>query len=172
MNLKNIKILLTEKQIQQKVKELAKKISNDYKNKTPLLIGILKGSFIFLSDLVRYLTIGCEVDFIAISSYEGFQSTGVVRQLLDLRHTPENKDVLLVEDIVDTGLTLQYLIDNLKTRNPKSLKVCVLFDKPDCHKVPVKFDYLGFVLPNKYVVGYGLDYNERYRNLSYLGVIV
>ncbi|MFN3967031.1 MAG: hypoxanthine phosphoribosyltransferase [Endomicrobiia bacterium] len=170
---KNIEeILITEEQIKKRVKELAEQISNDYKDKEPLLVSILKGSFMFLSDLLRNLKIQCTVDFVAISSYNGStESTGVVRQLLDLRENPVGKDILIVEDIVDTGFTLNYLKKNLLTRNPSSLKICVLLDKKERRKEPIEIDYTGFVIPDKFVVGYGLDYQEKYRNLPYIGVI-
>ena len=126
----------------------------------------------FLSDLLRNLKIQCTIDFVAISSYNGStESTGVVRQLLDLRENPVDKDLLIVEDIVDTGITLNYLKKNLLTRNPRSLKICVLLDKKERRKEHIKIDYTGFVIPDKFVVGYGLDYQEKYRNLPYIGVI-
>lgn len=170
---KNIaKIMFTEEQIKKRVKELAEQISNDYMNKEPVLVSILKGSFMFLSDLLRNLKIQCTVDFVAISSYNSStESTGVVRQLLDLRENPVGKDLLIIEDIVDTGFTLNYLKNNLLTRNPKSLKICVLLDKRERRKEPIKIDYTGFVIPDEFVVGYGLDYQEKYRNLPYIGVI-
>jgi len=167
-----VEVLLTEEQIKKRVKELAEEISNDYQDKEPVLVSILKGSFMFLSDLLRNLKIQCTVDFVAISSYNGStESTGVVRQLLDLRENPVNKDLLIVEDIVDTGITLNYLKKNLLTRNPRSLKICVLLDKKERRKDHIKIDYTGFVIPDKFVVGYGLDYQEKYRNLPYIGVI-
>ncbi len=166
------KILISEEQIKKRVKELAEEISRDYKNKEPLLVSILKGSFVFLSDLLRNLKIKCAVDFVAISSYNGdTESSGVVRQLLDLRENPVGKDILIIEDIVDTGFTLNYLKKNLLTRNPKSLKICVLLDKKEKRKEDIKIDYTGFVIPDEFVVGYGLDYKEKYRNLPYIGVL-
>ena len=167
-----VEVLLTEEQIKKRVKELAEEISNDYQDKEPVLVSILKGSFMFLSDLLRNLKIQCTIDFVAISSYNGStESTGVVRQLLDLRENPVDKDLLIVEDIVDTGITLNYLKKNLLTRNPRSLKICVLLDKKERRKDHIKIDYTGFVIPDKFVVGYGLDYQEKYRNLPYIGVI-
>jgi len=167
-----VEVLLTEEQIKKRVKELAEEISNDYQDKEPVLVSILKGSFMFLSDLLRNLKIQCTIDFVAISSYNGStESTGVVRQLLDLRENPVDKDLLIVEDIVDTGITLNYLKKNLLTRNPRSLKICVLLDKKERRKEHIKIDYTGFVIPDKFVVGYGLDYQEKYRNLPYIGVI-
>lgn len=160
-----LKILVTEKEIASRVKELGGLISRDYEDKKLLAIGILKGAVIFLADLVRHLTIPVELDFMAVSSYgKSSESSGVVRILKDLEHSIEGKHVLIVEDIVDTGLTLKYLKENLETRNPASLKVCTLLDKPDRRKVNVEVDYNGFIIPDEFVVGYGLDYRERYRN--------
>jgi len=164
-------VLINEKQIQEKIAAMADVISKDYSGKRVVLVSILKGSVVFLSDLCRRLTIPCAIDFMAVSSYVGSESSGVVRVTMDLRENPEGKDILLVEDIVDTGLTLTYLKENLMTRNVHSLKVCALLDKPKSHKVDVKVDYLGFKIPNRFVVGYGLDYGERYRNLPYIGVL-
>ena len=167
-----IEIFLEENVLRKKVCELAKRISSDYKNKQPTLISILKGSVIFLSDLLRNMDIHCVVDFVAISSYAGeTESSGVVRQLLDLRENPVGKDLIVVDDIVDTGLTLSYLRDNLLTRQPASLKICVLLDKKKKRIVDVPIDYTGFAIPDRYVVGYGLDYQEKYRNLPYVGVL-
>lgn len=146
-------------------------ISRDYAGRKLTLIGILRGSIIFMGDLMRSITEDCSVDFMCLSSYSGKASTGAVRVLLDLRDNAEGRDLLIIEDIVDTGLTLHYLLDNLKARNPSSLEICALLDKPDCRKVDVKAKYVGFKIPNEFVVGYGLDYNERYRNLPYVGVL-
>ena len=165
------KILFQPEQIRRRIQELAKEISRDYQGKNLVLVGVLKGSVLFLSDLMRALTISCSVDFISLSSYDGDASSGVVRVLLDLRETAEGKDLLIVEDIVDTGLTLAYLKQNLQTRNPNSLAICALLDKPDCRKVPVEVRYTGFRVPNDFLVGYGLDYNEKYRQLPYIGVL-
>lgn len=171
-----LKVLIPEKKLKDKVRQLAKKISDDYKNrnnKMPqlLIVGILKGSVIFLSDLIRQLTIPCEIDFIALRSYDGTKSTGVVQHLLDLHASPVGKNILIVEDIVDTGYTLQYLKENLLTRNPKSVRICALLDKVGCRKVKIKIDYKGFTIPNKFVVGYGLDYKEQHRHLPYIAVV-
>jgi len=167
-----LKVLIPEEKIKQKVAELAKKISNDYKHKDKLLIvGILKGSTIFLSDLVRQLDIDCEIDFISVRSYNGTSSTGVVQLILDLYDNPVNKHILIVEDIVDTGRTLKFLKQTLLARNAKSVKICVLLNKKGRRKTKVKLDYKGFDIPNKFVVGYGLDYNEKYRNLPYIATI-
>ncbi|MBN1622533.1 MAG: hypoxanthine phosphoribosyltransferase [Endomicrobiales bacterium] len=165
------KVLLTREQIQEKVKELAEKISSDYKNKELTIIGVLKGSIIFFSDLARCLKVDCSFDFISVSSYKKTKSTGVVRLLSDLREDPVGKNLLLVDEIVDTGYTLNYLHKNLKTRQPASVRTCVLLDKSGLRKVPVKIDYKGFVVPNSFLVGYGLDYKEKYRNLPYIGIL-
>ncbi len=164
-------ILITHESIEKRVKELANKINEDYATKDVFLIGVLKGCFLFLSDLVKNLKVKTIVDFMMISSYEGKQSTGIVRILLDLKQPIDSKDVIIVEDIVDTGLTINYLIKTLKTRKPKTLEVCTLLNKPSCRKVNVNIKYVGFDIPDKFVVGYGLDYKEYYRNLPYIGVL-
>ncbi|OGR87172.1 MAG: hypoxanthine phosphoribosyltransferase [Elusimicrobia bacterium RIFCSPHIGHO2_02_FULL_57_9] len=165
------RVLLGEAEIQARIKELGQTISRDYAGRRLLLVGILKGSVVFLSDLLRSAALDCEVDFMCVSSYSGSGSTGQVRVLLDLRESADGKDLLIVEDIMDTGLTLHYLLENLKTRNPRSIEVCVLLDKPQCRQVPVKAKYTGFQIPNAFVVGFGLDYNERYRQLPFVGVL-
>jgi hypoxanthine phosphoribosyltransferase len=134
-------------------------------------VGILKGSVTFLADLMREIDLPCQLDFISLASYSGRSSSGVVQLLLDLREDISGKDVVVVEDIVDTGLTLSYLQENLRTRGPKSLELCTLLDKPECRKAQVQPKYVGFRIPNEFVVGYGLDYRERYRNLPYIGVL-
>lgn len=166
------RILITAEEISRRVKELGEEISRDYAGKEILAVGILKGAAIFLADLVRCLTVPVQLDFMAVSSYgASTESSGVVRILKDLEENIEGLDVLLVEDIVDTGLTLNYLRENLLTRNPASLKICTLLDKPSRRKVQVKVDYNGFVIPDEFVVGYGLDYNGRYRNLRDIMVL-
>lgn len=165
------RILLDETQLRSRIKEIGDQISRDYAGRKLTLVGILRGSVVFLGDLMRAVTADCSVDFMCLSSYSGKGSTGVVRVLLDLRDNAEGRDLLIVEDIVDTGLTLHYLLDNLRTRNPRSLEICALLDKPECRKVDVKAKYVGFKIPNEFVVGYGLDYNESYRNLPYVGVL-
>lgn len=166
------RVLLDSTDIARGVRRLAREISRDYAKKNLVLVGVLKGSVVFLSDLIRSLTIPCSVDFMSVASYgKGAKSSGVVRVIMDLRESPEGKDVLLVEDILDTGLTLRYLKENLRTRNPRSLRICALLDKPENRTVDAKADYVGFRIPNEFVVGYGLDYAERYRNLPYLGVL-
>ncbi len=165
------RVLLDESTIQARIKELGGQISRDYAGRPLILVGILKGSVVFLGDMLKAVTADCAVDFMCLSSYSGKGTTGVVRLLLDLRDSAEGKDLLVVEDIMDTGLTLNYLLENLRTRNPRSLEVCALLDKPDCRKVSVSAKYVGFKIPNEFVVGYGLDYNEKYRNLPYVGVL-
>ena len=172
MTTHNLEVLLSAEQIQQRVKEMAETLSEDYRGKRPLLIGVLKGAVIFLSDLIRNLTIPVEIDFIAVSSYgNATASSGVVRMLKDLEQSIQGKDVLIVEDIVDTGLTLNYLVENLGSRQPNSLKVVTLLDKPDRRKVEFEADYCGFKIPDRFVIGYGLDYGEDYRQLSELRVL-
>ncbi len=165
--IEDLEIIISSEQIQSRVREMAALISNDYRGKRPLLIGVLKGAVIFLSDLIRSLTIPLEIDFIAVSSYgNSTASSGVVRILKDLEQSIQGKDVLIVEDIVDTGLTLNYLVDNLGSRQPKSLKVVTLLDKPDRRKVVFEPDYCGFAIPDRFVIGYGLDYGEDFRQLA------
>ena len=162
-------ILITEEEIENKITELGKKISQDYKNKNLILIGILRGAVIFMADLARAISIPMLFDFIAISSYGAeTKSSGVVRILKDLDVNIEGKDVLIVEDIVDTGLTLDYLLRMLKSRKPASVKICSFLTKNARRKVSIKVDYSGFDIPNKFVVGYGLDYAGKYRNVPFV----
>ncbi len=167
------KVLITREQLEKRIKELGQAISRDYAGKDLLLICILKGGVLFLSDLIRAVQIPHAIDFMAISSYGGtrIESSGVVRILMDLNTSIENRNVLIVEDIIDTGRTLAYITENLLTRNPTSLKVCTLLNKPSRREVNVQLDYVGFDIPNEFVVGYGLDYDEIYRNLSFVGVL-
>ena len=168
-----LKILLSEDALRARIRELGAQLTRDYAGRRLLIVGVLKGSLIFMADLLR--AIGAEVDvhvdFLAVSSYAGTASTGTVRVLLDLRENPEGRDVLVVEDIVDTGLTLSSLTETLRARKPRSLEVCTLLDKPDCRKTPFSPKYVGFKIPNEFVVGFGLDYDERYRQLPYVGVL-
>lgn len=165
-------ILFTADQIRDRVEALARQIADDYKGKTPLLVGVLKGAVIFLADLVRQLDIPLEIDTMAISSYGmSTRSSGVVQILKDLERPIEGRDVLIVEDIVDSGLTLQYLQDSLRRRGAKSVRIAAAFDKPGGRKVDIVPDYYGLTVPNRFVVGYGLDYAEQYRNLPYIGVL-
>ena len=167
-----LEVMLTAEQIGNRIRELAAQISNDYQGKNPLLIGVLKGAVIFLSDLIRQIEVPVEIDFIAVSSYGAdTDSSGVVRILKDLEQSIQGKDVLIVEDIVDTGLTLNYLRENLISRQPKTLKVITLLDKPDRRKVPFEPDYCGFIIPDRFVIGYGLDYGEDYRHLADLCIL-
>jgi len=164
--------LLDEDVIQQKVRELARKISGDYAGRTPLLVGILKGAWVFMADLVRQISIPITCDFLGVSSYgASTETSGVVKIVADLKRPVEGKEVLLIEDIVDSGLTLNFLIENMQLRQAKSVKVCALLDKPTRHRADVKIDYLGFTVPNRFLVGYGIDYAERYRNLPYIGYL-
>jgi hypoxanthine phosphoribosyltransferase len=165
-------ILINEAQIQSRVRELGEVISRDYCGKHPIVIGILKGSLIFMADLIRRLTIPLSIDYVAVSSYgRSTDSSGVVKIVKDLDEPIEGRHVLVVEDIVDTGLTLRYLLDNLQSRGPSSISVCVLLDKPSRRKVDIVPDYCGFEIPDEFVVGYGLDYAESYRNMPFIGVL-
>lgn len=166
-------ILISQDEIIAKIKELGQQISKDYSQDQELIVvGILKGAIIFLSDLVREINLPIALDFMAVSSYgTGTESSGAVRILKDLERDVENKHVLIVEDIVDTGLTLKYLLDNLHARKPASVKTCTMLDKPSRRLVDVTVNYNGFSIPDKFVVGYGLDYGENYRNLPYIAVL-
>jgi len=166
------RVLLTAAEIEAKVKDLGKEITKDYFGKNLLVVGILKGAVIFLSDLVREIKTPLSLDFMAVSSYgTSTQSSGVVRIMKDLERSIDDFHILIVEDIVDTGLTLKYLVENLQARGPQSVKVCTLLDKPTRRKVEVVPDYNGFSIADEFVVGYGLDYNERFRHLPYIGVV-
>ena len=165
-------VLLTEEQISEKVRELGAQISRDFEGRRPLVISVLRGSFIFVADLVRQMSIDCSIDFMAVSSYGmKSQTTGAVKIVKDLEINVEGKDVLVVEDILDSGLTLSYIIGMMQAKKPKSLALCTLLNKPSRRKVPVKIDYCGFEIPDEFVVGYGLDYSDRFRNLKYIGVL-
>lgn len=161
-----------EDQIRYAVEELGCTISKDYAGKNLLLVGILKGCFVFMADLVRAITIPCTVDFMSVSSYgSGTKPSGEVRIIKDIDLCLENYDVLIVEDILDSGNTLNYVKDILSKRNPKSLKICTMFDKPSRRQVNIQADYVGYEIADEFIVGYGLDYDERYRNLPYVGVL-
>ncbi len=164
-------VLLTEEQIHARVLELGQAISRDYAGRNPVLIGVLKGVALFMADLLRSITIPVEVDFLAISSYTPDQEQGVVRLVKDLEAPVTGRDVLFVEDVIDTGLTLNYLLRTLRTRKPASLEVAVLFNKPAQRLVDLPLKYCGFELPEGFVVGYGLDFRERYRNLPFVGLL-
>ena len=164
------RVLISEEQINTRVKELAKQISADYVGKKPLVVCILRGASIFFANLVKNLEIDCTIAFMSLSSYQGTSSSGNVRMLLDIRDDIKDRPVIIVEDIVDTGLTGVYLKDMLAARKPASVEFCALLDKPENRKVEIKPKYIGFTIKNEFVVGYGLDYNELYRNLPYVGV--
>jgi hypoxanthine phosphoribosyltransferase len=165
-------ILVQADELQHRIKEMAAEVSRDYEGRDLLLIGVLKGAVFFMADLMRHLTVTCEVDFMAISSYgAATDSSGIVRILKDLDISIEGRHVLVVEDIIDSGLTLSYLMRNLESREPASLEVCALLTKPTRREIDVPVRYVGFEIPNKFVVGYGLDFAERYRNLPYVGVL-
>ncbi len=164
-------VVFSEKQISRRINELGRQISEDYRDKFPLLIGILRGAFIFLADLARAIHIPCTFDFMAVSSYGSKTKTsGVVRILKDLNEHIQDRHVILVEDIIDTGLTLDYLIRILKARHPASLKTCALLDKKECRKADIQADYTGFTVPDAFMVGYGLDLDQSFRNLPYVGI--
>ncbi len=163
------RILFTREKIQKRVRELAQEISRDYSGREIFTVGVLKGAFVFLSDLIRHLKLPLTLDFIAIASYgDSTSSSGVVKLLKDLDSEVESRHVLVIEDIVDTGLTLNYLVKSLSTRHPATLRVCTLLDRPSRRKVKVDLHYVGFTIPDVYVVGYGLDFSQKYRNLPYI----
>lgn len=166
-------VLVSEEQLKAKVTELGAQISRDYEGKQLLLVSILKGSVVFMADLMRAITIPCSIDFMVVSSYGGANttSTGLVKIVKDLDQDLTGKDVLIVEDILDTGITLSHLVPMLKMRNPCSVRLCTILSKPSRRKVEIEPDYVGFEVPDEFVVGYGLDYNEKYRNLPYVGVL-
>ena len=165
-----VDVLISAAQLAARVQALGREITRDHAGKPLVVVGVLKGSFIFLADLVRAIDLPLSVDFIGITSYEGASTTGVVKITSDLTRPIEGKDVLLVEDIVDTGLSMRYLLDNLATRRPASLEVCALLEKPGRARVKVPIDYRGFVIGDEFVVGYGLDWDGKMRNLPFVGV--
>ena len=165
-------VLIEEDALQARIRELGGEISGDYAGRELLLVGVLKGAVFFMADLMRALTVPCEIDFMAISSYgAATDSSGVVRILKDLDINIEGRHVLIVEDIIDSGLTLSYLVRTLEAREPASLEVCALLTKPERRQIDVEVRYVGFEIPNRFVIGYGLDFAERYRNLPYVGVL-
>ncbi len=170
---KNIdKILLSTDDIYQRIASLGKQISQDYAGKSLVIIGVLKGAMPFMAALIKHITVPLVIDFVAVSSYEGgTSSTGVVRFQKDVEEPLKGRHVLVVEDIVDTGLTLHYLLNTLKLREPASLEVCCLVSKPARRKVEIEVKYLGFTIPDRFIVGFGMDYEERYRNLDYVGIL-
>lgn len=165
-------ILFSKERIAEIVKEVGARISTDYSGKNLLMVSILKGSVVFMSDLMRAVTIPCGIDFMAVSSYgSGTKTSGVVKIIKDLDINLKGYDVLIVEDILDSGLTLSYIRELLQARSPKSIRLCTLFDKPDRRTVDISADYVGTVVPDEFIVGYGLDYDEKYRNLPYVGIL-
>ncbi|MBO2945961.1 hypoxanthine phosphoribosyltransferase [Paenibacillus sp. F411] len=165
-------VLISEEELQAKIKELGQKLSSEYEGRDPLVICVLKGAFIFMADLVKNITVPIELDFMAVSSYgASTKSSGVVKIIKDLDQSVEGRDVLIVEDIIDSGLTLSYLIKLLEDRKAKTVSVVTLFDKPSGRTVELTADYTGFVIPDAFIVGYGLDYAEHYRNLPYIGIL-
>lgn len=172
MKIKRINVHLTEQEVEQRIRDLAEQISVHYGEDPLCLICILKGAAFFACELAKRITSPVELEFMSVSSYgAGTTSSGVVRINYDLGTSIEGKNILVVEDIIDTGRTLKYLMENLKTRNPKSIKLCTLLDKPERRAVDMEADYVGFVIPDEFVVGYGLDWNQQYRNLPYIGFL-
>lgn len=171
--LKDVKeVLISEEEISMKVQQLAEEISDEYRGRDLVVIGVLKGANVFVADLIRKVTVPLELDFMAVSSYgRSTESSGVVRILKDLDGSVEGKHVLVVEDIIDTGLTLSYLTENLKSRGAESVKICTLLDKPERRKAHIDVHYKGFDIPDEFVVGYGIDFSEKYRNLPFVGVL-
>jgi hypoxanthine phosphoribosyltransferase len=166
-------VLLSEAQIREKIEELGKILSEEYKDKNPIVIGVMKGVVIFYADMIRKITVPCEMEFMWISSYEGTDSSGNILVKRDISVDIKDRHVLILEDIFDTGNSLSFIYDHLMAKEPASLKICTLLDKPSRRKpgVTLQADYVGFTIPNAFVVGYGLDYNEYYRNLPYIGVL-
>lgn len=165
-------ILYTEEMLKDAVTKLGRQISEDYKDKNLFMVSVLKGSLVFMADLMRAIDVPCSIDFLSVSSYgSGTKTSGEVRVIKDLDCPLENKDLLIVEDILDSGVTLSYLKKTLAARNPRSIKICTLLDKPDRRKTDIVADYRCFVIPDAFIVGYGLDYDEQYRNLPYVGIL-
>ena len=174
VNMKNdmLKTLITKEELEATVARLGREITRDYQGKTPMMVAVLKGAFIFMADLVRQVDIPCTLDFMCVSSYgKGMSTSGQVNIIKDLDTTIEGKDVIIVEDILDSGVTLSYLMDLLRARKPASIRLCTLFDKPARHKVDIHIDYKGMEVPNEFIVGYGLDYAEVYRNYPEIAVL-
>lgn len=166
------KVLLTERELSDRIRELGKEITRDYNGKPLHLVGILKGSVVFMTDLMRTIDLPLTMDFMAVSSYgSGVKTSGVVQVIKDLSTPIEGKDVLIVEDILDSGLTLSYIKELLESRGPRSIRIATLLDKPSRRKVDLQADYIGFSVPDEFVIGYGLDYDEKYRNLPYIGIL-
>ena len=168
----NVRVMITEEKLNRRIQELARQISEDYAGRQVMLLCILKGSIFFTCELAKHMTIPVTMDFMSVSSYgSGTSSSGVVRLVKDLDESIEGKDVIVVEDIIDSGRTLSYLMENLSSRRPASISLCTLLDKPDRRTCDVKVDYVGFEIPDEFVVGFGLDYAQRYRNLPFIGVL-
>lgn len=165
------KVLLSKEEIEAICKRLGAEISRDYEGKKLLLVSVLKGAVVFMADIMRNITVDAEIDFMSISSYKGAESTGIVQFKKDLDINPDGYDILIIEDILDTGRSLRYIADILLRKNANSVKICTFLDKPENRKADISADYVGAIVPNEFVVGYGLDYNEKYRNLPYLGVL-
>ena len=167
-----LRVLLSEDEIREKVRELGGKITADYKNSNLMLVTVLKGAVVFLADLMRHIDVPAEIDFMVVSSYgSGVKSSGVVKIVKDLDVPLAGKDILIVEDILDSGLTLSYIKELLESRGPRSIRIATLLDKPSRRKVDLQADYIGFSVPDEFVIGYGLDYDEKYRNLPYIGIL-
>ena len=166
-------ILLTEEQIQNRIQELGAILTAEYADKNPIIVGVLKGVVVFYADMIRQIKVPCQMDFMCVSSYQGTNSTGRTMISKDLSSDIYGRHVLILEDIFDTGNSLEFICNHLKNKNPASLKICTLLDKPERRKpgVQVQCDWVGFTIPNEFVVGYGLDYNEKYRNLPYVGIL-
>lgn len=168
----NIEVLISEEDVDKRIREIGDQISKDYQGKTVSIVCILKGASFFACELAKRITVPVEIDFMSVSSYgAGTESSGVVRIVKDLDEQVEGKDVLVVEDIIDTGNTLKYLLKLISERNPNSVKLCTLLDKPDRRKAQVEVDYTGFQIPDEFAIGYGLDYDQKYRNLPFIGVV-
>lgn len=166
-------ILISEEQLQDRIREMAEEVSREYEGKNPIFVGVLKGVLLFMSDFVKRVTVPCEIDFMRISSYSGTESTGVMNMLLDISSDIKGRHVVILEDIFDTGSSLNFTYEHLLKKEPASLKIVTLLDKPSRRKpnITLKADYVGFEIPNEFVVGYGLDYDEFYRNLPYIGIM-
>lgn len=167
------KILLSEQQIQARIQELGEVLTKEYADKNPVIVGVLKGVVVFYADMIRHIRVPCQLDFMWLSSYAGTDSTGKMLVRQDVTADIEGRHVLILEDIFDTGNSLEFTVNHLKKQNPASIKICTLLDKPERRRagVTLKADYVGFTIPNAFVVGYGLDYNEKYRNLPYVGIL-
>lgn len=166
------RVFFSKEEIEEKVAELGRQITEDFTGKNPLFVGVLKGSFVFMADLMRSVNTYCDIDFMSVSSYgNGTTTTGAVKINKDLSYDVENRHIIIIEDILDSGITLSYLRNYIMARNPASISICTLLDKPARRKANISADYVGFICPDAFIVGYGLDYAERYRNLPYIGVL-